>query len=492
MALDDPAQFLEKRVVPWEASRPDGPTCTATVKAQTPPGEGTISRAKSKSRKWGLFRSSSKKTRDNLASRPQRSAPDTIVGPEPTTKILARNQSYSTPSSNRRPVGEKVQRSQTDLVDRVGRRRLFKPEDSPTKQTQQLEPARPQKMPPKRTPARINFLDIDIPSVEMERYSVMFQDVLGKKPQSGLLTRRQARLSNLRSYSDQPTKGPQMHGQRQGQQSEDMTPRRSRSPLFSLFPPTPGNVGSPSSSRMRSYTCPVTPSTPSTEVYQLPEIRHRKISSQDAGDSWPRPVVEEVTSHPNLVSKFHRQQKNTAHANLDPVQLVTRSNGSQGKSEIHIKDKLRPVVVEPAWQMMTPPTSRSSTSTDLYQKRAASPQTPVDSNQGTPYDGRPSAAAKALSDAVKASITRQISQSQQQRKLILPLQNATPRRGMKTMPGGEKGTTPAVAVTMVEDERLAETRTSKPKLIHPEPMASESPRAMHRYHKSEQVILESP
>jgi hypothetical protein len=61
---------------------------------------------------------------------------------------------------------------------------------------------RPEAFPPQELGGRGNhmrpqhgtFLEIDIPSVEMERYSVMFGSVLGDKQPSGLLARRDKTL----------------------------------------------------------------------------------------------------------------------------------------------------------------------------------------------------------------------------------------------------------------------------------------------------------
>ena len=41
------------------------------------------------------------------------------------------------------------------------------------------------------------LLEVEIPKIEMERYSVMFESVLGNKQQPGLLARRSRTLDNL-------------------------------------------------------------------------------------------------------------------------------------------------------------------------------------------------------------------------------------------------------------------------------------------------------
>jgi hypothetical protein len=41
-------------------------------------------------------------------------------------------------------------------------------------------------------------LEVDIPAVEMERYSVMFSGVLGKKTDTSLLARRNKALDDIK------------------------------------------------------------------------------------------------------------------------------------------------------------------------------------------------------------------------------------------------------------------------------------------------------
>ncbi|KAM3084193.1 hypothetical protein ACMFMG_001702 [Clarireedia jacksonii] len=118
-------------------------------------------------------------------------------------------------------------------------------------------------------------LDVDIPSVQMERYSVMFGSVLQKpsSTSSSLLQRRQATLDKLKSAEEAlATKEAELEARTKALSKRAATPQNGRnSPGFSLFPNTPSRQGnrdgSPSQDRLlhRSNTSPaaISPRRPS-------------------------------------------------------------------------------------------------------------------------------------------------------------------------------------------------------------------------------------
>lgn len=145
-----------------------------------------------------------------------------------------------------------------------------------------------------------SLLQVEIPNVEMERYSVMFEDVLDSKPQSkppaSLLSRRHLeQLEPITSPSDQvdtmDTFQPDFWLTEAQQTSTEELPKPHRrddstssksstkSPSFSLFPPSPrGSAANRSLPRpsplSRSTTTPNTTLTP-------PQPKIHKTKSQD-------------------------------------------------------------------------------------------------------------------------------------------------------------------------------------------------------------------
>ncbi|CRG88618.1 Pc12g14000 [Talaromyces islandicus] len=84
-------------------------------------------------------------------------------------------------------------------------------------------------------PRNNSLLEIDIPAVEMERYSVMFSGVLGKKPDTSLLARRNKALDDIKVQTTE------------NEYLKPYRPRRATSPgpasppSFALFPDSASN-----------------------------------------------------------------------------------------------------------------------------------------------------------------------------------------------------------------------------------------------------------
>jgi hypothetical protein len=138
--------------------------------------------------------------------------------------------------------------------------------------------------------------------------------------------------------------------------------------------------------------------------------------------------------------------------------------------------------------MVSPPASITSSSPETSKKLSppsslASPDkiTVIRPPENNPED--------ALRNAVEISIARQISVSHQQRKMLHPLKsNPSVRRR-----GDSNPMAPAGAYIPIEkNERLAETKTATPVLVHPRGELAHSPDTWQMHRKSERVILEGP
>ncbi|KAL8865757.1 MAG: hypothetical protein Q9174_006713, partial [Haloplaca sp. 1 TL-2023] len=132
-----------------------------------------------------------------------------------------------------------------------------------------------------------SLLQVDIPNIELERYSVMFSSVLVPSPQSSrqpspnrqssLLARRQANLPEVQTTPPPTADRPWMQ---QELSSNHRTRSPMKSPSFSLFPPSPGasgrkthNTAREPSPLQRSATVPVavSPSKAKFEFFQPTE-----------------------------------------------------------------------------------------------------------------------------------------------------------------------------------------------------------------------------
>ncbi|KAM7206865.1 hypothetical protein V8F20_002571 [Naviculisporaceae sp. PSN 640] len=167
-----------------------------------------------------------------------------------------------------------------------------------------LQPQPPQvqfQAAPPQLSAGPGLLDIEIPDIRLERYSIMFSGVLGSgsnthQPSSGqegpggassLLARRQATLEKLKTINDriQDEEDEKMRNNKQYRRAT--SPQPMNSPVFTLFPatttqPRPSTLapGQGVASRMRSNTSPALLPSPSKgsfdEANLLPVIKKDK------------------------------------------------------------------------------------------------------------------------------------------------------------------------------------------------------------------------
>ncbi|KAH7317552.1 hypothetical protein BKA65DRAFT_104012 [Rhexocercosporidium sp. MPI-PUGE-AT-0058] len=220
------------------------------------------------------------------------------------------------------------------------------------------------------------LLDVDIPSVQMERYSIMFGSVL-QKPQSqssSLLARRQATLDKLKTVNEAlASKERELEAK-----SKLLMPRRAtspgfktQSPAFSLFPSTPRtrdayeSQSRPSVSLQRSNTSPaaLSPSRPSF----APGLSNENHASLVSADSPTVPIrqhpdmyrgpralrkKEEPIAVPEPAPEDKKWSPDQSHLLLDS------SSENEGDKEdedyIAVAVPMKPRLPEPSWQMVNP------------------------------------------------------------------------------------------------------------------------------------------
>ncbi|KAM0523463.1 hypothetical protein ACHAPS_005605 [Verticillium nonalfalfae] len=293
---------------------------------------------------------------------------------------------------------------------------------------------------PKLDKATSPFLDVEIPDIKMERYSVMFGNLLqnNTSSSSALLARRQATLDKLRTINDRIIQEEESKGRTLGRRATSPN-HHARSPSLSLFPPPPSG-----NSLARSNTDAPTP-------------KQRQ-----------NPAQLEAPAHGFYFGP------NSSSLILD--------SPTEEESGFHIKEQLRPAIQEPAWEMITPtPLSIKKASTPAQDSRSPSPRT---THTKTPSND--SIDDTALNAAVEISIARQISISHSQRKMLRTGTGiGAGRRPRPAAREPREGSLP----TVEGSERLAATKMATPTLITPPPIPfGGSPLAQHR--KSERIVVE--
>lgn len=378
---------------------------------------------------------------------------------------------------------------------------------------------RPPNVPP------IPRLDVQIPETKMERYSVMFSDVLNQgtrpEPAASLLARRQATLERLKTIDDAVEA-----------QERERRPRRATSPQPQLQPPRPQYQIQQQPASTMSPRLSIFPAPPTNRVIptiETPTTTSRMARSNTSPGRLPSPIQQtfdnrqgpslsrSTSQHLNLPNPFemnppearHRPSKlqepiyptdTSFHFGPEQSGLILDSPSSMGSHEgIVISQPFKPTLHEPQWQMISPSTASSvGTSATSGGRRGRSPSAASTSTHITKPSSELDPADVALQNAVEVSIARQISISRQQRQLLRPLQT---RRGTDGRPVGavspgaaSDGRSP-IGMTVIKspsparlgkDEPIRAVQSSTPTLVQ----SSDSPiSAEHR--KSSWVVLES-
>ncbi|KAK3390400.1 hypothetical protein B0H63DRAFT_519625 [Podospora didyma] len=399
-----------------------------------------------------------------------------------------------------------------------------------------LSPPESSPAPTSSSPSGPGLLDIEIPDIRLERYSIMFSGVLnpqaGGRPKSSLLERRQATLEKLKTINDRIMDEEQENERPIQVQRRGTSPQPTKSPAFTLFPSTSLGLPRPSP-RTRSNTSPAHLPSPSRASFEPPEEQQQQqpvrkerktvtiVSPRSMDERYRAAQVEKLREEQIQAARTQRRQQEqqlpppkqatSFHFGPEESGLILDSPQSMSSDGEYRDDDnenavgvaksvippLKPVAAEPQWQMISPPPSTSSEAGST--KRTMSSASSSASSTQT-HLTRPSLEVEegdaALKAAVEISIARQISISRQQRQLLRPLQTivsqAATTAGSRGAPGVMRSAsastmrTSPVVLSKGMMGRVIETKQSVPTLVVPSEQYQQ-----HSYRKSERIVLEA-
>ncbi|KAI4212750.1 MAG: hypothetical protein LQ351_004643 [Letrouitia transgressa] len=230
-----------------------------------------------------------------------------------------------------------------------------------------------------------SFLQVEIPNVEMERYSVMFSNVLqpirqpSPQRQPSLLARRQGQLGELKTRGRSPLKEPLHLGRLPVEDKGGPMKSLSKSPSFSLFP------------------------SPLTAA-------DREAGKHERG----RDHIHRFAKTPETASPSRAGFEFFDHDNRDQVIVLVHS-----AEESAVKD--------PSAREGRAGSKQSPSATHNDQKLALGTTVSISSHEPARNDSprrlqkKKYAAADPASAVVETSIARQISTSRQQQQLLAPV-----------------------------------------------------------------------
>ncbi|ATY65169.1 hypothetical protein A9K55_004396 [Cordyceps militaris] len=349
-------------------------------------------------------------------------------------------------------------------------------------------------------PGQGPILDVEIPDISFERYSVMFGSLIEKQQSSGgLLARRQAALARIKAHEDE------------GRREHHVELQRSRRATSPFLPPAQSPVAELQGGsapginivplRLRSNTFPMIAREAESLSPQAPP-------PEDEIDSPATSIFSPVSQfspqrdsdgRPLLHSRFHKPSVESIHSPyfrhaterengtvLSPPPGLHRrfpDGGGGGGSNAASPSYPAMPVMGVAKQVDIP--SRSTSLRNLHRLTPAAPRP----------NPKPASREEALEDAAEVSIARQISISRGQRRFLEPLHERERRRAR-----ANKHIKAASQISLDDGKRIAETKTATPTLVHPEPPGSsdggdgggsqlQSPR-QHIHRRSELVTIE--
>ena len=312
-----------------------------------------------------------------------------------------------------------------------------------------------------------NLLDVEIPDITMERYSIMFGHLLQNRSASSLLARRQATQDRLKAIKE---------GEANIRQAESSRPSPGVPVIWgSTISPMQlasrnRGAGQRLSPHMRSNTSPAMLPSPLKPSFDGPETHQGRLGSRHIAESTrqDRALDEgaagasKAMERPQLISKFHRQLSR-ATIGSDGARERALSASQDDRFHIHVQSPDGRKISQSTWDSAHPAFA------------ASTPRSHASEHSGFLHLDSPTGESSAGSlseedleevptDPVEVSIARQISVSRQQRAMLGPLQRH-----------------------VLENRRINETKSSVPRLVDPR-QDPDSPKAMHR--KSERVIVE--
>ncbi|RYC58891.1 hypothetical protein CHU98_g7324 [Xylaria longipes] len=351
------------------------------------------------------------------------------------------------------------------------------------------------------SPAAQPLLNVEIPDVRLERYSVMFNSVLNSNP--SLLSRRQANVQKLKNVEDVVERV-------EGAWSDSKSNVASAG--YKIF----GTCLVPNKATFNRKT----PSPRRPSVVETSSLKHSRRPSHPHYEKPGIAVTTDVSTTERESSPSPRQFSN------DQSNLILDS-----PTDIEIEDHAAHAATpwqtwkptnyqpppEPKWQMISPSQKTPSTASSYASsQRKRSPSLASSSRTHVTQlseDFDDHADGKTMTP-VEISIARQISISRQQRNMLLqPLRtgNAMPPPPPPPLPlpsvsvspssgSGRKQSTlsspasrmpPPAVVPAGEPGRIAETKTATPTLVHPPDLLDPHnivQLAQHR--RSERIVLE--
>ena len=323
--------------------------------------------------------------------------------------------------------------------------------------------------------AKASLLQVDIPDVEFERYSVMFSSLLQPCPQSSttrqpsptrqpsLLVRRQASLGELHTTPVTSFERPWMHREHSSS-SRAASPHKS--PSFSLFPPSPITTGRrpENSSRERSplHRSATTPGaiSPSKAMFDFtPNAVSPNKAKFDFGTDETDQVIVIVHTPTEQQPKACQFSKNQSSVSSSDAQsfVTARSSPAPEQQQQHGSRSLptptsqprnpSPRRPSPAGRSASQNRSNANNARQLSpaENRSAAPEPRLDKLDNRIRNPSPAAARTRsplthhahspptttvndpLREAAEISIARQISISQRQRRQLLLSQSVAPQ-----------------------------------------------------------------
>lgn len=267
-----------------------------------------------------------------------------------------------------------------------------------------------------------SLLQVEIPCVELERYSVMFGDVLEPQVrqiqrQPSLLARRQAHLEEPHTVTDSSSKSFELDLPKLGMRADSVSSKSSKSSSFSLFPSTP----------------PLSARTPVNKLLPKPSPLSRSTTAPTHHLLPPRPAIKKSKSQDqdHVLVVVHNSEDTlgtpTSHGRQPSSNHSQRSANSTTASFFECAEY-------PGYSYPTtetdPPTPTNGAPQDFLKrafparkssmKKLASPE-PRYRNQREDPTGPPA----------EVSVARQISISRRQQQLLVPIVPKTARQPMQ-------------------------------------------------------------
>lgn len=394
-------------------------------------------------------------------------------------------------------------------------------------------------------PAAKPLLNVEIPDVRLERYSVMFGSVLNSNP--SLLSRRQANVQKLKSVDDvveraqvssyylrywnSSNKKQEQHGMIRRATSPQPATRSSGLTLFPTSRQGQNLMPQKLSPRMRSNTSPALLPSPSRPTFDHKPPSHRRPSAEETSSlkhsRHPSPHHHEKPGIAVTTDSYTAERESSSpsprHFSNDQSNLILDSPTSDNDDGAAIPwQAWKPTTnhhlpPEPKWQMISPSQKTPSTASSYASRKrspslASSSRTHLTQPSDVDFDDQQHYSPDGkLMTPVELSIARQISISRQQRNMLLqPLRTGTTvlpvslpsvsvspnaaaarKQSVASPASASSSRMPPPLVPVGEPGRIAETKTSTPTLVHPPDLLDPHNVALLAQHRrSERIVLE--